>query len=366
MKVVDFLVVGQGLAGSLLADTLRTNGASVVIIDADEMTTASKVAAGVIHPITGRRMVKSWRIDELLPFAAQTYQALEARFEIVFFRYINVVRLLHSIEEENEWTLRSAWADYAPYCATTPPQPPKRGSSHLGNSPFWGAGGAWSHERKTAEIKSAQVQIKLLLQSFRQAFLAEQILHFDQFDHDKLTIYENHVVYDGWIQAKKIIFCEGANAVNNPFFNFLPITPDKGELQIIRPRETVTMDKILKMNHLAIVPQPNIDTLWVGATHERDPKHPQPTQTMQDSISAALDEHFVAPYDLVRSDAAVRATTRDRRPILGFHRYFPTLAIFNGFGAKGASLVPFWAAHFAEVLLGKTDLDAEVDLKRFL
>jgi hypothetical protein len=28
--------------------------------------------------------------------------------------------------------------------------------------------------------------------------------------------------------------------------------------------------------------------------------------------------------------------------------------------------VPFWAAHFAEVLLGKTDLDAEVDLKRFL
>jgi glycine oxidase len=57
---------------------------------------------------------------------------------------------------------------------------------------------------------------------------------------------------------------------------------------------------------------------------------------------------------------------KDRRPFIGFHPVFPQMLIFNGFGTKGASLIPFWANHLVEVLLNEITLDNEVNINRFL
>ena len=66
MREAGFIVVGQGIAGSCLALELADRGARVEIVDDGWESAACLVAAGVINPITGKRLVKSWRSLSLI------------------------------------------------------------------------------------------------------------------------------------------------------------------------------------------------------------------------------------------------------------------------------------------------------------
>ena len=69
MKLKDrkFIIVGGGLAGICVAIQLIRSGAKVTLFDKNE-NYSSIVAGGIINPIVFRRMTKSWRVDEFLPF----------------------------------------------------------------------------------------------------------------------------------------------------------------------------------------------------------------------------------------------------------------------------------------------------------
>ena len=112
---IDYLIIGQGLAGSLLSYFLLKKGKSIAIVDDSHRTASSAVAAGVINPITGRRFVKSWRLDELLPFAIQTYQDLSELTGTTYYRSKNVAWFFREIEIENNWMARSADIDLQAY-----------------------------------------------------------------------------------------------------------------------------------------------------------------------------------------------------------------------------------------------------------
>ena len=92
-KIVDFLIVGQGLAGTLLANRLLSEGKTVQIV-ADTEGGASNIAAGVINPVTGRRIVKSWRYEEFYLAAKTVYQDLEKEYHIKVWHDFNILRTL--------------------------------------------------------------------------------------------------------------------------------------------------------------------------------------------------------------------------------------------------------------------------------
>ena len=71
--VYDTIIIGQGLAGSLLGWQLIQDGQRVLVIDDGHRSAASRVAAGIINPITGQRLVKSWHVDQFLPEAEKFY-----------------------------------------------------------------------------------------------------------------------------------------------------------------------------------------------------------------------------------------------------------------------------------------------------
>ena len=77
MTNVDFIVVGQGLAGSVLALKLIENGYSIKVIDKPELSSCSKVAAGIWNPVVFKRITKSWMIDELMPEMLNFYRQSE-------------------------------------------------------------------------------------------------------------------------------------------------------------------------------------------------------------------------------------------------------------------------------------------------
>ena len=60
---VDYLIIGQGLAGSLLAWELIQRRCSVVVVD-NGNENASQIAAGLINPITGMRFVKYYSLRQ--------------------------------------------------------------------------------------------------------------------------------------------------------------------------------------------------------------------------------------------------------------------------------------------------------------
>ena len=72
----DFLLVGQGLCGTLLSWQLFKEGKSFLVIDDGAENSSSKVAAGIINPVTGRRYVHTWMVEELLDFAQLSYKEL--------------------------------------------------------------------------------------------------------------------------------------------------------------------------------------------------------------------------------------------------------------------------------------------------
>ena len=76
MKSIDYLIVGQGIAGTVLSYLLLQRGKRVLVVDKYYPRSASRNAGAVINPVTGRKTVKTWRIDELLPVAKQTYHDL--------------------------------------------------------------------------------------------------------------------------------------------------------------------------------------------------------------------------------------------------------------------------------------------------
>lgn len=347
MQNTDFIIVGQGLAGTMLAFFLRRRGAGVLIVDARHSSCASLVAAGIINPITGRRFARSWRIAELLPFAVETYRALERELEVPVLYERPIVRALFSTKEDNDWQARAADPDFAPYMAAEGPVPSFAAFCH----PVFAC--AWTRQ-------SAQVNTTKLLGAFSERALVEGWLRRERFAYDELKIEADGVRYRD-VQARCVVFCEGIGVLQNPWFTELPIEGAKGEVLILYipgfPEDAILKHKVF------LVPLGQ-GFFWAGATYDWGCPDDLPTQEKKAFLLDQIRSILKVPFEVVDHKAAIRPTVKDRRPLLGRHPQFPRLALFNGLGTKGASLAPYWAHHFADVLLGDAEIDAEVALGR--
>ncbi len=366
MKQIDFIIVGQGLAGSVLAYLLLKKGLKVVVIDnytEGGKKSSSQIAAGVINPITGMRFVKSWRIDAFLPAARSLYLEIETVLGVKLWHERLIFRALRNIEEENNWLLRNSFPDYQPYCGKSDPAVSDFDESKF--KPFYAL----------SKVKNAaQVNLPALVEHFRLYFEKKQIILTEHFDTSHLSISKENIVYNG-ITATKIVFCEGINAMKNPYFNYLPFNPDKGESLLVRI-PNLDLNHIFK-NKMALVPLFDTvqrtpfgevgqkDLYWVGATNKWTFDNDLPDVLNKELIINELNKTLNIPFEVIDHHAAIRPTVKDRRPFLGVHPQYAHLGIFNGFGTKGASLVPFWAEHFCAFLLNEKSLDKEVDIKRF-
>lgn len=348
MKDIDYIIAGQGLAGTLLAHFLLKENQKIALIDPGRQGTATQVAAGIINPITGRRYVKSWRVDELIPFARQTYRELEQQFDISVFHPRNIIRSLFNAREENDWMLRTTEPGYEAYMKDRPEI-----ESYAEHTVPAFSYGEVQH--------SAQVDIGLLARTYRRWFKENDILLEESLDYPQLTFGDGRVMYKD-LSASKLVFCEGPNAIYNPFFNHLPFGGAKGEVLIVKIEEA-DFEKILK-HRVFIVPLAD-DTYWIGSTYNWTFDDALPTEQGKMYLSERLEEVLKVPYKIVDHRAAVRPTVKDRRPFLGRHPEFPQLNIFNGLGTKGASLGPFWARKMCDFLLKNEDLDPQVDIRRF-
>ncbi|MDX8394818.1 MAG: FAD-dependent oxidoreductase [Mariprofundaceae bacterium] len=345
-KQCDILIVGAGLAGSLLAYTLKQAGKNVLIINDPELPSASRVAAGLINPVTGKRLVLQHDIHKLLPFAHDCYHQLEKVFSKKILTHKPMLRVMRSEKEHDTWRKRCHDVSYAPFLGEETSDP----SLHLLYDAF-------------LQHQTSFLDTNALLDMLKQWFedhhgLIESAMHYEE-----ISLLDDGVCWNN-ISAKRMVFCEGWRGQDNPWFKRLPFQPVKGEILTMKSDEPMP-DIMLNWGKWFI---PMGDGIFkTGATYDRDQLDERPTKAARDQLINSLDAVWVDPLNktMVEHQAGVRPGTRDKQPFVGMHAEAACLGIFNGFGSKGSLLIPWYAKQFSDYLYHGKTLPSCADIKRF-
>jgi glycine/D-amino acid oxidase-like deaminating enzyme len=210
------------------------------------------------------------------------------------------------------------------------------------------------------EVQQAfQVDLSVFLHSFRSKYAKHMV--YGHFEHDQMRVTEDDIFYQG-LKAKNVIFSEGYKVIHNPYFNYLPFQPVKGEILLVKIKGSTPL-KILR-DKMFICPVGK-DLYWVGSGYEWKNLDEVTTTLHKEKMMHFLDNILTVPYEIIDHKAGVRPSTKDRRPILGQHPNHRRVFIFNGLGTKGTSLSPYWSKKMMEFMKETYLLPREVDLKRF-
>ncbi|MDH5328239.1 MAG: FAD-binding oxidoreductase [Gammaproteobacteria bacterium] len=362
MQQVDILIIGQGLAGSLLAWTLLKSGQRLHIVDDVHPNAASRVAAGLINPVTGQRLVKTWYLEQCYPFALDFYRDMEREFSRPFFFQRDLIQLFQSQQQQQQWLKRQQSPGYDSWCGQKM-GPEDKELSHL-QQDF----GAYRQTR------SGFVDISALLQCYRQYFNDKGCLTTGQFDYSQLqlpgrdTIQSSASVQWNGLRAQRVVFCEGYRVVRNPWFCGVGMRPVKGEILTLESTALLSREIINRGKWLLPLSE---QRYRCGATYNHNcdltPEGVPADPGAQTELTDALQSMFVTipDYQVTALQVGVRPASVDRRPLLGPHPEFPYLHLFNGFGSKGSLMLPYFARVMSDFLIGKTPLPALVNVGRF-
>jgi glycine/D-amino acid oxidase-like deaminating enzyme len=342
---VDYLIVGQGLSGSFLSKYLLEAGSTLLVIDELHPNTASRVASGIINPITGRRLVKTWEIDQFMPFAREAYSNWEPEIGKKLIRATSILDFPVTPQMHLAFQERANEEPMLGY-----PDAPEHWRP-LFNYPF-----------PPGEIKPAYlIDIHSLLDNWRILLQNQQLIREEKFDYAELKISATGIEYRD-ISAQKIIFCDGALGGRIPLFSGLPFVANKGEVIWVKI-PALPPDHIYKMG-LSIVPWED-DVFWVGSTYEWDFEHEQPTDAFRERVTSLLQQWLKVPFTLLEHKASLRPANLERRPFVGIHPVYPAVGILNGMGTKGCSLAPWFARELANHLLLGHPIHPQADVHRF-
>lgn len=344
---VDFLIIGQGLCGTMLSWALHKEGKTFLVVDDNADGTASKAAAGVINPVTGRRYSITWMIEDLMGFAKIAYKELGEYLGETLLLKKSIIDFFPSPQMRNAFVDRITENDT--YLHTYPDQ----NSFNLHFNYDFGCG----------EIQPAYiVNVPALLMLWRKRLAELKVLRDEKFNRDNLAISPEGVTYRD-IAAGKIIFCDGIAAAEHSPFSMLPFAGSKGEALIIECEGLPSSHIFKKGMMLAPLATPN--QFWLGSSYQWEYEDGQPSEAFYKGATSLLDAWLKLPYKVLSHKAAIRPSTLERRPFVGFHPVQPAVGILNGMGTKGASLAPFFAHQLAQHVVHGFPLAPEADVHRF-
>ncbi|RYY38782.1 MAG: FAD-binding oxidoreductase [Chitinophagaceae bacterium] len=344
---VDYIIVGQGIAGSLLSWHLLKEGKTVLVIDNARDVIASKVAAGIINPVTGRRYHTTWKASELHPFAKKCYDTIGEELGSQYCHQKNIIEFFPNPDARNLFV--NLVQEGNPYMSAYPDQNRFNEILHYD----FGCG----------QIAPAySTNLPLLLADIRKLLTDGNALLTEDFRHAELELLDEGVRY-GDVHAQKIIFCEGALGPDNPWFSLLPFALNKGEALVIECRD-LPSDHIYKKGFL-LAPLPVQGTFWAGSSYAWTDLDSGPSEAFRDKTTQLLKGFLKMPFTVLQHKAAVRPATVERRPFVGLHPVHPQVGIFNGLGTKGTSLAPYFASQLAHHLVHDAPLTPEADVRRF-
>lgn len=351
VRKTEILVVGQGLAGSILAHALRRQEADFLVIGKPDLSLSSRIAAGIWNPVVFKRMTGSWKAREVIPAMHSFFSEAEQFLHASFFSPRKMMKFFSEQQEAELWLKKSrtelaGFVDekiYAPHeLDINGVQRPLYGFSFV--------------------TGSGNVDTNVFMDVTRRWLRAAGRFSEEYFDHAALQSGNGKFIYKD-IEAQKIIFCEGWLNHKNPFFSYIPFKPAKGEVLTFHC-EQLSTPHILNKGVFVLPLQDH--RFRCGATYEWSGLDDDITEAKQQELEEKLQRLIALPYTVTHRHAGVRPAVIDRRPAMGKHPSGKELYIFNGFGTKAIMLAPFFAMEMLNFVAGKEPLSPGADISRFL
>lgn len=327
------------------------SGQDFILLGSRDLPSAFSVAAGVINPVTGRWMTKTWNADHLLPLAERNYREIEQELDIEVYHPIPEIRFCQNEEDIKRVGRRMRNPRYADVLGAylEPGEASPEFNDAHGSFEIQGA---------------AYVDLPLLVDSLRTHFSDQGRFRDEIFEHEALT-----PMPQGWqyrdLSAETVIFCQGAATRENPWFKDLALKPVKGETLLCQS-ESLQLEPMLYHHKKWLLPYAD-GSFRIGATYDEADLSPDPTprkaqELLEAAHSSLKDSHKI---EILAHLAGVRPSTVDSRPIVGPHPTEKGLYVLNGLGSKGASTGPAMVEVLVGHLVDGTPIDDEVSIARF-
>ncbi|ADR21728.1 FAD-dependent oxidoreductase [Marivirga tractuosa] len=344
---VDFIIVGHGLASVAVIEHLIKQDASFIVFSDENPNSSSKVAAGLYNPVTGRKMKQTWMAEQLFPYLEEFYGGLEKSLKAKFLHKKAIYRPFLSLEDQNDWMAKQNTNNQFIKDTFTNSQFSEFISDEFG-------GILLNH--------SGFLDVSTMLDRHKEKLIDNKQLTKEKLEYEKLIVNESQINYKE-IESKKIIFCDGPLS-RNPFFEWLPTAPVKGEILHIKTEKPLPDDLIFNRG-VFLVNNPHHDYYRVGATYEWKNLDYQPTEKARKQLIDKLDDLLQLKYQILDQVAGIRPASKDRRPLIGNHPERKNVFIFNGLGTKGVSLAPYFARQFVNSIFNFEKLNDEVNINRY-
>ncbi len=342
-KTVDYIIVGQGLAGTWIGFQLIKKGYSIMVVNHSSLSNSSWVAGGLYNPLLAKRQKLSYLAHEIYPHIESVYEEIETYINHSVLKAEPIQYIIESIEELNTWSVLCETEAYKPFVkmidfVDVPSIDAPYGGVQIQHS-------GW-------------VNIPELLQAFRAKLVAEMAYLDEVFMQEDLLINAEGVNYKG-IKAKAIVYAQGTPTFHQ---DIIRLKPAKGE--------------ILRVNipqlELPFIPQQGVFMLplgdgnfKIGSTFEWKDLSDITTEDGKEQLLKKWQNYYKGAFTITGQEAGVRPSSNDRRPILGALDQNNKSFVFNGLGSKGVALAPYFSSQLANFITEGTAIDKEVDLKRF-
>ena len=345
------LVVGQGLAGTLVSHAALQRGWDCHVVDSGKPS-ASSVAAGMFNPMSFRRIIEVWDARAHLDSMTTTFRAFEAELDETFLHFLPILKQIPNAEYAREWNRKALdcpWIEPvrsdAEVLERLPDAVPSRGHGY-----GIVQGGGW-------------LDLPRLIQAWRNQLTEEGRFKGGSWS----TAQAQQENGKGW---DAIIDCRGYAAALDSTAPPLDIRANRGEILTVKPDggggACLPDTHILNFGKWTLPAQPGS---WrLGASYEWNRTDLDPTPETRNFLLASLRQ--AAPNaeisTTVRHDVGLRPVSKDRRPAVGPHPTISGLHVFNGLGTRGVLIGPRWAGLFCDSLTGNTQLPDIVNPARLI
>ena len=337
MREFDYIIIGQGIAGSTLAWQLNWLGKSVAIVDRDEAATASKIASGLISPITGQRNAVSWRFEDFWPVAKSFYKRIETQTDQRVLRCEPMLKVIGDDSQFDSPQLHTYRGEQQPL---SEPLNPKLDAVEF--------------------FPAAKLDVPRYLATTREFFeqLGGYVVGNVNPSRD-IEVQTDHVALSNLgVFADRVIFCQGISAMDNPLLPGVEFEPTKGEILTISAPDLATQAPRVIHGQVWMAPVGN-GLFQVGATYEHAFDNAGPTESGREEIIQRLSEFGPKKFELVDHRAAIRPVVVGRQPIAGQNIDQPRICHVNGLGSKGSLHAPLVCQQLAEFLVNGQQIDPD-------
>lgn len=358
----EYAILGAGIAGLSLADSLRERGFSVCVVEKETIASgASGTPLGMINPATGRRATKTWRAEECYAAVTANLEKVKPYSDRRFYRINGVLRpaltakIARKMREQYE---KTRWPDG--WCEWLSEAEIKQ--SHPGINCV--DGGLWLPVGTTVDVAG-------YLEALGR-FLGDRDVPVITGAGDYELRRDNDA--GNWeiqlsgrsINSRRLVFATGYATTRHPWWRDLDLHPIKGQIAVFKPENPLSFThSVSSLGYIARL----TDTEFAqGSTYEHEFDSLEPDEDGEEYLRNRLKRTLPQLEDnskLIDQWAGVRISTPNRKPVAGMHREIENLYIYTALGSKGLMYGKYLADHFAGHLVEGKPLLKAVAIDRF-